>query len=101
MINNVLYFRNRMNELREVSKNIGTMKEVTNDIFEYVAKLNPKFKIYYIRRWKKDNDIWFDVGSYSEFFILKGEEPEYEQEPQETSANTAKENRKDIFYRPE
>lgn len=97
MINNVLYFRNRMNELKEVSKNIDTMKEVTNDISEYVAKLNPKFKIYYIRIWKKDGDIWFDVGSYSEFFILKGEEPEYEQEPQETSANTAKREQKKHF----
>ena len=101
MINNVLYFRDRMNELREVSKDIGTMKEVTNDILEYVTKINPKFKIYYIRRWKKDSDIWFDVGSYSEFIVLKGEEPEYEQEPQETNTNPTKAERKRLYYRPE
>lgn len=32
------------------------------------------YKSYYIRSWQKGNKLWFDVGSWSEFFVLICEE---------------------------
>ena len=29
-----------------------------------------KFKSHYVRSWQQDNELWFDVGSWSEFFVL-------------------------------
>lgn len=31
---------------------------------------NHNFKSYYTRMWEKDNELWMDVGSWSEFFVL-------------------------------
>lgn len=28
------------------------------------------YKSYYTRTWEKDNELWMDVGSWSEFFVL-------------------------------
>ena len=36
---------------------------------------NPNFKTYYQRTWTDDNGwYWIDVGSWSEFYILRDEE---------------------------
>lgn len=38
---------------------------------------NPKYQSYYQRTWKDDNGwIWIDVGSWSEFYIIKEESDE-------------------------
>lgn len=28
------------------------------------------YKSYYTRTWEKGNELWMDVGSWSEFFVL-------------------------------
>jgi hypothetical protein len=78
------------------------MREVIRHIFRFIADINTGFKIYYTRRWTDDNDnIWFDVGSHTEFFVLKGEAPEDEQEAQEINTSPTKAERQRLYYRPE
>jgi hypothetical protein len=79
MKNNTLYFRDGSGNHRIVTKNLSTMDEVMRNIYSYVSKLNPDYKIYYVRQWVECGNLWFDVGSYTEFFILKGDIPEDEQ----------------------
>lgn len=71
---NNLYFENRLGELRLVKSNVKT-DEIYKVISNYVKQLNPNFKIYYTRSWvsEEDKTIVYDVGSHSEFFILKTE----------------------------
>jgi len=45
--------------------------DVTMNIRKYVKKLNPKYKIYYIRTWTEKDKTWYDVGSHSEFFYTE------------------------------
>lgn len=33
------------------------------------------FKIYYYRKWSQDGESWFDVGSHTEFFLVRPEIP--------------------------
>ena len=101
MKNNTLYFRDGFGKHRIVTRNLSTMDEVMRNIYSYVSKLNPSYKIYYVRQWIEYDNIWFDVGSHTEFFILKGEAPENEQEAQEVSTSTTKAERKKLYYRPE
>lgn len=65
-----LYFENPYGE----RKLIGTYSkdsEIPDAINKYVKKINPNFKIYYYRFYENDNkEIVYDVGSWSEFFIL-------------------------------
>lgn len=71
---NNLYFEDRFGELRLVQSNVKT-DEIYKVISNYVKQLNPDFKIYYTRSWvNEDKSIIYDVGSHSEFFILKIEE---------------------------
>ncbi len=49
-----------------------TQTEVYSFIKEYLD--NIKYKSYYTRSWKDNDNIWwYDVGSWSEFIIWKGE----------------------------
>ena len=46
-----------------------TEKEAIQAIHQFCAERN--FKIYYTRYWKDaNNEVWYDVGSHTEFFIL-------------------------------
>jgi hypothetical protein len=102
MRNNTLYFRNSSGELKFVTENLDTMKEVTKSIHAYITDISPNYQIYYMRQWQDDNnDIWFDVGSHTEFFVLKGEAPENEQETQEVNTSTTEAERKRLYYQPE
>jgi uncharacterized phage protein gp47/JayE len=102
MKKNTLYFYDNFGEQRVVTANLDTIKEIIKNIYSYVAKLNPDYQIYYTRRWKDDNDnIWFDVGSHTEFFVLKGEAPEDEQEAQKVNTSPTEAKRKKLYYRPE
>lgn len=67
-----LYFNNRYNEDSFVAElSSDKYEEADPFIRSYVVKLNPEYKIYYIRCWREDDGvIWFDVGSHSEFFKL-------------------------------
>ena len=39
-------------------------------IKKFVKEKNPNFEIYYIRSWKTEEGITYDVGSHTEFFLL-------------------------------
>lgn len=66
-----LYFKDCHNDERIVKTNIQE-DEVGATIVDYVRKLNPNFKIYYTRSWMNNSgDTVYDVGSHTEFFILR------------------------------
>lgn len=43
-----------------------------SDALEDLHKRNPNYKSYYQRIWMDDNGwVWIDVGSHTEFWIVK------------------------------
>lgn len=43
-----------------------------SDALKDLYKRNPRYQSYYQRTWTDDNGwIWIDVGSYTEFWIVK------------------------------
>ena len=66
-----LYFIRSNGEKRLVKENIAE-NEVYSHINQYVNRLNPTYKIYYTRSWYSEDwgGTLYDVGSYSEFFLL-------------------------------
>lgn len=78
-----LYFENRYGDRREIA-NCKNSEEVNTAINTFIRTCNKnkpenkKFKTHYTRVWTdfdeqfKENVTWYDVGSHSEFFILKG-----------------------------
>lgn len=68
-----LYFQDACGDERLVKADLRE-DEVCSTITEYVHTLNPNYKIYYTRFWLSDaGDTIYDVGSHTEFFILKKE----------------------------
>lgn len=64
-----LYFRNCYGTERLIAE-CQTVQEVHKEIKKFLDEHN--YKSYYSRSWKEDNgDIVVDVGSYTEFFIIK------------------------------
>ena len=65
-----LYFE-RSNGEREYVSNTRNRDEAISLIYEDLHARNPNFKIYYIRSWKNEsNEEVFDIGSWSQFYIL-------------------------------
>ena len=80
-----LYFETSNNEYRLLADNIqGKIDEVVSDAMDRrISKIINKFlkehnfKSYYTRVWQEDdNNVRFDVGSHTEFFIVSTEEKE-------------------------
>ena len=48
---------------------------IVKNIHAFIRECNKyrktPFKVYYTRTWKENNQLWFDVGSHSEFFIAE------------------------------
>lgn len=73
-----VYFENSQGERRVIAE-IQNENEVGSVINNFIAECNAKkpagvnpFKSYYCRSWENEyNEIVYDVGSHSEFFILK------------------------------
>lgn len=64
-----LYFRNCYGTERLIAE-CQTVQEVHKEIKKFLDEHN--YKSHYSRFWKEDNgDIVVDVGSYTEFFIVK------------------------------
>lgn len=61
-----LFFKDSFDNRRLVFSNC-TETEAMLKISEFCKER--KFKIYYIRKWSEGNEVHFDVGSHSEFFI--------------------------------
>ena len=67
-----LYFQNSYEKLKLIAEPTSD-KEVFADIKQFLNERN--YKLYYTRTWiDKRNNKWFDIGSYTEFFILSEEE---------------------------
>ncbi len=67
----VLYFVDRFGEWREIARPLDK-RGAHLRIQAFLAAHD--FKCYYIREWDENGDHWFDVGSHSEFFVLRKEE---------------------------
>ena len=64
-----LYFENSKGE-RKLIAEPTTEEEANKEIHKFCEERN--FKIYYIRTWRDSNGLKvFDVGSWSEFFLLE------------------------------
>ena len=62
-----LYFQ-RSNGERRFMQMCSTEKEAMQAIHKFLEEHN--FKSYYTRYWVENNELWYDVGSHTEFFIL-------------------------------
>ena len=71
-----LYFKRSNGELILLAENINN-DEAFKKIHNFLDQHN--YKSYYTRVWQKDDTVWYDVGSHSEFFCLKlkGEDGDY------------------------
>ena len=64
----ILYFENSSNKRRIIAKP-DTEQEAVDEINKFCEERN--FKIYYMNIWRNDEGLKvFDVGSWTEFFIL-------------------------------
>lgn len=71
-----LFFENSQGIRREIASNIKKehcFDEITNFINAHNKgkPKNKKFKSYYTRTWEEDGETYFDVGSWTEYFIFK------------------------------
>lgn len=69
-----LYFEHATGKHTLVEKGVPGVDEALRLIAVDVAKRNPAYQIPYTRYWEGAEGIWFDVGSHTEFYILKEEE---------------------------
>ncbi|MCM1217318.1 MAG: hypothetical protein NC548_22705 [Lachnospiraceae bacterium] len=70
-----LYFQSGTGERRLIADNLEE-KNVYAEMTEYVRKLNPNYKIYYVNSWTKDGTTHYDVGSWSEQFLYEEDKDE-------------------------
>ena len=66
-----LYFRNCKQEDRELAI-VQTHEEAMKIIYSFLEDHN--YKSFYYRKWEEEGETMIDVGSHTEFFVLKGEE---------------------------
>lgn len=64
-----LFFQNSKGEERVIAEP-SNREEVNKEINKFLDAHN--FKSYYTRVWEADGRLIFDVGSWSEVFILEG-----------------------------
>ncbi len=64
-----LYFKDKQGEERFIAE-CATVQDCHKQISEFMDKHS--YKNYYFRSFGHNDDITIDVGSYSEFFKIKG-----------------------------
>ena len=64
-----LYFQNSRGVERLIAEP-SNREDVIKEINKFLDNYN--YKSYYTRVWEEDDRLVFDVGSHTEFFILKG-----------------------------
>ena len=68
-----LYFENSLGKRKYISQvyNLKEIYAIIDDVLE-----NYNYKSYYTRIWYEEDkhELWFDVGSHSEFFVVTGVE---------------------------
>ena len=62
-----LYFERSNGERVLLAENVD--KEAAYEVMKQFLD-DHKYKSYYTRTWEENNDLWMDVGSHTEFFIL-------------------------------
>lgn len=69
----ILLFLDRKGNYRYVG--LFTQNKILPAIVNYVKTINSSYVIPYIRSWKtEEGNIMYDVGSHSEFFVVKEQE---------------------------
>jgi hypothetical protein len=63
-----LYFKNSQGRERLIAE-CETTKDVSREIHKFLDDHN--YKSYYSRSWGDEEKVMIDVGSYSEFFVLR------------------------------
>ena len=63
-----LYFKNSEGKVRLIAE-CETVKDVGREIQKFLDDHN--YKSYYCRSWGDDKKVVIDVGSHSEFFVLR------------------------------
>lgn len=63
----ILYFINSRGTKRFI-KYCQSETEAIQEIHKFCSERN--FKIYYTRKWETNGNLWYDVGSHTEFFVL-------------------------------
>lgn len=66
-------FLDRYERRREVEE-VDTLQKGYDAVHEFLKKHH--YEIPYTRMWIEENEIWFDVGSHTEFFIVEFESAE-------------------------
>ena len=62
-----LYFQNSQKEERLIAE-VQTEQDALEEIDKFLDAHN--YKSYYTRTWVENGRKWYDVGSWSEYFIL-------------------------------
>ena len=63
-----LLFQNYEGKERAIA-DVNSFTEANEEMDKFMSERN--FKSYYKRMWNKDNNLFIDVGSWSEFFIIE------------------------------
>lgn len=66
-----LYFERSTGERVLLAKNVD--REETYPVINKFLD-DHKYKSHYVRSWEQGGELWFDVGSWSEFFVLVDKE---------------------------
>ena len=61
------YFKRTNGERVLLAENIGR-ETAFNTMKQFLGDHN--YKSYYTRTWETNGELWMDVGSWSEFFVL-------------------------------
>lgn len=69
-----LYFRSSKNERRFLC-DCNNRQDVFDAMNKFMDDHN--FKSYYTRIWRHDDEVWFDVGSHTEYFVLIDKENKF------------------------
>ena len=64
-----LYFQHSDGRYTLVADNVSD-ETVIENIHAHVESLNPNYRIHYIRSWDTPEGRKYDVGSWSEFYLL-------------------------------
>lgn len=66
-----LYFRDNNGNMRLLDYPADTEQQAIAGIYDFCRQ--HKFEPFYVRAWKKNEKWWYDVGSYTEFFVWADE----------------------------
>lgn len=66
-----LYFKDNNGNMRLLDYTADTEQQAIAGIYDFCRQ--HKFEPFYVRTWKKNEKWWYDVGSYTEFFVWADE----------------------------